>query len=107
MSCSVEVFHELPHNKQHNTNPYGLQYLIQNYHLYFDPKLGHGKCAIRRIPCACNACTDQLGFPWNQKNCDDKQPRYQLTKCFVYSYVLGEINKCNIITLKNKDTDEK
>ena len=58
MSFSAEVFHKIPHNNQHNTNPYCGQGLIQNYHLNFDPKLGQGNCTIRRIPCACNAYID-------------------------------------------------
>ena len=72
MSCSVEVFHKIPLNNQHNTKPYGLKDLIQYYHLHFDPKLGQGKCAIRIIPCACNAYIDQLGFPWNPNFIYDK-----------------------------------
>ena len=29
--------------------------LSKNYHLFFDPKFGHGICAIFRISCACVA----------------------------------------------------
>ena len=65
MSCYVEMFHKIPHNNQHNTNPSSVKGLVQNYHLHFDPNLGLVKCAIRYIPRACNACTDQLGFLWN------------------------------------------
>ena len=41
-----------PHSK-----PHGARGLSKHYHLRFDPKLGNGVCATRRIPCACVACT--------------------------------------------------
>ena len=62
---------------------------------------------IRLIPCACNACTDQLGFPWNPRSCDEKQPRYQFPQHCVYSKSMGKLNKRNIITLANKYTEVK
>ena len=33
--------------------PHGARGLSKNYHLRFDPKIGHGICEIRRIPCTC------------------------------------------------------
>ena len=41
-----------PHSK-----PHGARGLGKRYHFRFDPKLGMGVCAIRRIPCTCVACT--------------------------------------------------
>ena len=61
-------------------------------------------CAIMVIPCARNICTYQFLFDMESNICDYKQLRYELPKNCVYSYVLGEINECNTITLTNKDT---
>ena len=47
-----------PHSKTH-----GARGLIKNYHLRFDPKLGHGLYAIIRIPCACVAYISMLDKP--------------------------------------------
>ena len=38
--------------------------LGKHYHLCFDPKLGIGKCAILRTPCACVACTSMMDKAW-------------------------------------------
>ena len=35
------------------SKPRGARGLNKHYHLRFDPKLGHGICAILRIECAC------------------------------------------------------
>ena len=40
-----------------NSKPRGARRLSKHYNFRFDPKLGNGVCAIRRIPCACVACT--------------------------------------------------
>ena len=45
-------------------NPHGARGLGKNYHLSFDTNLGHGICEIRRIPCACVACTSMLDKTW-------------------------------------------
>ena len=34
------------------------------YHIRCDPELGEGFCAMRRIPCACSGCVEQLSKPW-------------------------------------------
>ena len=47
-----------PHYK-----PHGARGLSKHYHLRFDPKLAMGECEIRRIPCACVACTSMLEKP--------------------------------------------
>ena len=44
--------------------PYGVRGLSKNYHIYFDPKLGHGTCAILRIICSFTKCTSMLDQPW-------------------------------------------
>ena len=56
MYCNTNQFPTLlfcgPHPK-----PHGARGLGKHYHLWFDPNIGHGICAIRRIPCVCIACT--------------------------------------------------
>ena len=43
--------------------PHIVRVLSKNYLLRLDPKLGNGKCAIRRIPCACKDFTNMLDKP--------------------------------------------
>ena len=63
MYCNTNQFPSLlfcgPHSK-----PHGTRGLDNHYHFRFYPKLGMGVCAIRRIPCACVACTSMLDKPW-------------------------------------------
>ena len=59
MYCNKNQFPTLPSCGPHS-KPHGARGLGKNYNLRFDPKLGMGKCAIRRIPCACVACTSIL-----------------------------------------------
>ena len=63
MYCNTNQFPELlfcgPHYK-----PHGERGLGKYYRFSFDPTLGIGECAIRRIPCAFVACTTMLDKPW-------------------------------------------
>ena len=36
------------------------------YNMRCDPKLGVGKVAVRRIPCACSFCIEQLDLLWDK-----------------------------------------
>ena len=88
-----------PHPK-----PRGSRGLINHYHLHFDPKLGHGICANRRIPCACVACTSMLDKPWISSILSNKQARYQpVTNC-TYRPIMVSYNNWNIIYLSPKST---
>ena len=49
--CNMNQFPELPFCGPH-PRPHGARGLIKNYCLTFYPKLGHGICAIFRIPYA-------------------------------------------------------
>ena len=73
--------------------------MSKNYHLSFDPKLGHGFCAICHIPCACVSCVSILDKPWISDFHSVKQARYQLFTKWTYWPVLGSYNNCNIIEL--------
>ena len=84
-----------PHPK-----PCGARGLSKQYHLRFDPKLGHGICAILRIPCAyvlCKSLIDQpciSGIPLN------KQAHYQTVTDFTHWPVLGSYKSWNTIHLQ-------
>ena len=63
MYCNTNQFVALPFCGPYS-KPHGARGLGKHYHLSFDPKLGMGVCEIRRIPCACVACTSILYKPW-------------------------------------------
>ena len=81
--------------------------LLLHYCLCFEPKLGKGKCTIRCIPCACNACTYQLVFSFIKTLCGYEQPIYNIPQHFVYSNVFCELNEWNVTPLTNKYIYEK
>ena len=82
----------VPHQK-----PHGARGLSKHYHLRFDPKIGHGICAIHCIPCVCVACTSMLDQPWIYGIASNKQTRYQPFTYYNYWPVLGSYNNWNII----------
>ena len=46
------------------------------YHIRCDPELGEGFCAMRRIPCACTGCVEQLSKPLLPNLEKTQQPCY-------------------------------
>jgi hypothetical protein len=68
------------------------------YNIRADPKLGVGKIAVRRIPCACDACQTQADECWDPNIEDpEDQPRYHLNKnCALWSIFEG-LNNWNIV----------
>ena len=103
MYCNNNQFPTLPFCGPH-FKPHSARGLGKHYHLRFDTKLGMGKFAICRIPCACVACTSILEKPWISGISSDKQERYKpATKC-TYWTVLGAFNNWNIIELSSKST---
>ena len=103
MYCKINQFTALkfcgPHSK-----PHGARGLSKNYHLYFDPKLGNGICAIRRTPRACIVCTSILDTHWIYGIPSDEQDRYKPVTKYTYWPVLGYFNNWNIILLSHKST---
>ena len=96
MYCNKNKSPELPFCGPHY-KPHGARGLGKYYHFRFDPKLGNGVCAIRRITCACVACTSMLYKPWIYSIPSDEQDCYKpVTKC-AYWPVLGYFNNWNII----------
>ena len=63
MSCGTTNFPALPFCGPH-VKLYGVRGLSKHYHLQLEPKLGYGKCAIRRMPFSFVACTNMLDKPW-------------------------------------------
>ena len=51
MFCNTNQFPSFPVYGP-RTKPHGVRGLSKHYHMRFYPKLGHGICAIRRIPCS-------------------------------------------------------
>ena len=94
MYCNTNQFPTLPFYGPHS-KPHGERGISKNYHLRFNPKLGMGVCAIRRILCACVDCTSMLDKVWISGIPSDKQDRYKpVTKC-TYWPVLGAFNNWN------------
>ena len=75
MFCNKNQFPSLEFCGPH-TKPQGDGGFSKHYHMRFDPKLGYGICAIRRIPCFCAACKYMLDKPWITGLTPEKQPRY-------------------------------
>ena len=103
MYCNTNQFPALqfcvPHAK-----PHGARVLSKNYHLRLNPRLGNVIGEIRRILCACVACTSMLDKPWISGIPPDEQERYKpVTKCN-YWLVLEPFNNCNIILLSHKSS---
>ena len=103
IKCNTNQFPSLSFCGTH-TKPHGLRGLSNHYHMRFYPKLGHGICAIRRIPCACAECTYMFYKHWIPGLTPKQQPRYQPVTDFYYWPFIDYFNKWNIITLSHKST---
>ena len=68
--------------------------MIDLYHIQCNTDLGIGKCAMRRITCACQACRLPLEQLWEANVGADKQPRYSgnMGDC-KYASILGAYNR--------------
>ena len=98
MYCNTNQFPALhfcgPHSK-----PHGARGLGKHYHLSFDPKLGMDICAIRRIPCACVACTSMLDKTWISGIPSGEQESYKtVTNCtywpVLWAFKIGTLFNC-------------
>jgi hypothetical protein len=79
------------------------------YNVRADKDLGLGKVALRRIPCACDACIRQLNAPWIPGVPINEQTRYAQAgslDCEWGPIFLNGLNNWHIVTLrKTKLTD--
>ena len=68
------------------------------YNIGCDLYLGVGKGIVRRTPCVCNPCIEQLKLPldMNEKYCNQK--RYDVNKNCLYWNIFEWLNDWNIIT---------
>ena len=82
----------------------GSSTVLSHYHYRADPLLGEGKCAMRRIPCACLECTNQLSKPWIHGVSPSEQPRYSNVVGCKYHSVLGNYNQWIIMDF-SRDSD--
>ena len=78
--------------------------LSKHYHLRLDPKLGHGKCAIKLIPCARIARKTMLDNTWSYNVEPNNHPCYQTVVDYTYWPMLGSFNNWDIIQFTNKTT---
>ena len=106
MSCSTTQFPYFsffgPHAK-----PHVVRGLSKHYHLRLDPKFGHGKCAIRKIPFDSISCTTMLYNPWAYGVRLTKHPHFQPVVDYTYWPVIGSFNHFNIIKFTNKITSSE
>ena len=101
MFCNTNQFPSFPFCGSH-TKPHGVRGLRKHYHMRFDPKIGHGICAICRIPCACSERKYMLDKPWVHRLTPLQQTRYQPVTYCTYLPVIGSFKNWNIITLSHK-----
>ena len=101
MYCDTNQFPTLLFFGSH-PKPHGARVLGKNCHLRFDPNIGHGICAICRIPCACFSLTSILDKPWIYCIQSTKQARYQPVINCTYWKVLVPYNNWNTIELTPK-----
>ena len=101
MYCNTNQLQALTFCGTHS-KPNGARGLSKHYRLRLYPKLGNGVCAIRRIPCACVACTSMLDKPWISGIPSDKKQRYKSVTNCTYWPVLGPFNNWNMIQLSQK-----
>jgi hypothetical protein len=77
------------------------------YNIRADPALGIGRLAIRRIPCGCQGCKEQLEIPWDYQITDPKkQARYGSSrKCTLWPVFEG-LNDWTIVTAVPTDEND-
>ena len=74
--------------------------ILHHYNFRADPKLGYECIAVRRIPCACDACLNQMKQSWLRNKSFHEQPRYMSNNknCVLWN-VMGELNNWKLISI--------
>jgi len=78
--------------------------MLAHYNFRVNKELGTGRVAVRRIPCACEACLAQLDLPWKSGVEAEKQPCFaSSTNCIywpIFKQAAGEpgLNDWKILT---------
>jgi len=73
------------------------------FNYYFSPGMTRDTCAVRRIPCLCDACNQQLSEEWKIGGAYDKtpglQPRFASREDCILQPMMGTLNEWRILTL--------
>jgi hypothetical protein len=69
------------------------------YNFRADPDLGMHKIAVRRIPCACIPCVEQLQRQWLPGESAEEQPRYSRNSRCILFQIFDGLNDWQIIDL--------
>ena len=91
MYCNKNQFPALPFCGPH-PKPCGARGFSKHYPLSFDPKIGHGICAILRIQFAYVACTSMLDQPWIYGKPFKKTSAINLSQIVLNGKFLSHIN---------------
>ena len=75
------------------------------YHFYLSKELGIGKIAARRIPCACQACKEQLAMPWNNNLVPAAQPMFQSPVNCILRPIMEAFNDWKILSFVRSAVD--
>ena len=89
----MKAVYKIPNNKDEMS-------MKHFYHIRCDPELGKVFYAMRRIPCACSGCVEQLSKPWLPNLENKKKPSYVIKQeTCKYSSILHGCNKWYISKL--------
>ena len=84
--------------------------ISSRYNIRCDPELGVGKSTVRRIPCVCSFCIEQLDLPLKKNEKDTSQKRHIMNKKYLNWNIFEGLNDWNIIILvtqnKNKNIEK-
>ena len=79
------------------------------YDFRSDQDTGIGNLAIRRIPCACNGCLEQLDSVWKTGTVDKEQRRCKTSDRDKMKNIFDGLNNWQMVkleTIKNDDINE-
>ena len=96
--------------KKGNWNENGkLMGITAMYNFMSDPNMGIGQIAIRKTPCACNGCLEQLVSVLKTGTIDKEQGRYKTSDRCKTKAIFDGLNDWQVVKLetgKNDDIDE-
>ena len=80
---------------------------MAHYNFRFEKQLGIMHCALRRIPCYCNACLEKLQLPWELSKDSYNQPRSSQNKNCQLCEVFKGLNNWKIVQIVATQEDAK
>ena len=75
------------------------------YNIRCDPDIGVDTAAVRRTPCACSFCIEQLELPWDKNKEYVNQKRYNVNNKYLQWNIFDVLNDWNIILLVTQTKD--